>query len=154
MSWLSYSLSVDPITHNRGWWVTKWMPRWKYKQMPYSPCGNQILFFMLEGSQKDRLCGLVVRGAGYIFRGPGSIPALLHFLRSCGSGTGYIQPREYNWGAAWKKSSCSGVENREYGRKYPSRWPRGTLCPQNFADMRRSLGLYSSLADSGLGVLV
>jgi hypothetical protein len=27
--------------------------------------------------------------------------ALPHFLRSCGSGTGSNQPREYNWGATW-----------------------------------------------------
>jgi hypothetical protein len=30
-------------------------------------------------------------------------PALPHFLRSSGSGTGFTQPREYNWGATWKK---------------------------------------------------
>jgi hypothetical protein len=30
-------------------------------------------------------------------------PALPHFLRSSGSGTGSAQPREYSWGAAWKK---------------------------------------------------
>jgi hypothetical protein len=36
----------------------------------------------------------------------------------------------------------SGLESREYGRRDPSRWPRGTLYPlgTNFADMRRSLG--------------
>jgi hypothetical protein len=32
-----------------------------------------------------------------------------------------------------RKSSGSGIENREYGRRDPSRWPRGTLFPQKFA---------------------
>jgi hypothetical protein len=29
-----------------------------------------------------------------------------------------------------RKSNCSGLENREYGRRDSSRWPRGTLYPQ------------------------
>jgi hypothetical protein len=32
-----------------------------------------------------------------------------------------------------RKSSDSGLEIREYGRRDPSRWPRGTLYPQKFA---------------------
>jgi hypothetical protein len=31
------------------------------------------------------------------------------------------------------KSNGSGLENREYGRRDPSRWPRGTLYPQKLA---------------------
>jgi hypothetical protein len=31
------------------------------------------------------------------------------------------------------KSSGSSLENREYRRGDPSRWPRGTLCPQKLA---------------------
>jgi hypothetical protein len=45
----------------------------------------------------DRLYGPVVRVSGYRFRGSGfdSRPFQI-FLRSCGSGTGSIQPRENN----------------------------------------------------------
>jgi hypothetical protein len=42
-----------------------------------------------------------------------------------------------------RKSSGSDIENREYGHRDPSHWPRGTLYPQkvgtNFNDKRRSL---------------
>jgi hypothetical protein len=60
-------------------------------------------------------------------------PVLPGFLRSSGSGTVSTQSHEYNWGATWKKSSGSGLENREYGRMDLSRWPRGPLYPQKFA---------------------
>jgi hypothetical protein len=46
---------------------------------------------------------------------------------------GCTQPREYNQVATWYKSSGSCLENRAYGRRDPSRWPRGTLNPQKLA---------------------
>jgi hypothetical protein len=59
----------------------------------------------------DRLCGVVVRIAGYSSRVPGSIP---------------------------DATSGSGQENRIKGRGDPLRWPRDTLYTQkvgtNFAD--------------------
>jgi hypothetical protein len=65
------------------------------------------------------------------------------------SGTGSTQPCEHNWGATWQKSSGSCLENREYGRRDPSRWPRGTLYPHKLAitsptSSGRSVGIVCS----------
>jgi hypothetical protein len=39
-----------------------------------------------------------------------------------------------------RKSSCSGLESREYGRRDPSRWPRGTLYPQKLVLTSLTIG--------------
>jgi hypothetical protein len=81
--------------------------------------------------QYDRICGLVVRIPDPEVRV--RIPGLPDFLRSSGSGTGSTQSREHNWGVIERKSSGSGLENREYGRREPSRWRRVILYPQKQA---------------------
>jgi hypothetical protein len=107
---------------------------------------------MKYGWNEDCLCGLVVRVTGYWSGGPVSIPGTARKKRN-GSGTGSTQPREYNWGATWYKSSGSCLENREYGRRDPWRWPRGTLYPQKLSITSptsggRSVGIVRSLSQT------
>jgi hypothetical protein len=89
--------------------------------------------FEIGSSSFDRLCGIAVRVLGYRSGGPASIPGTTRKKKSNGSLTVSTQPREYNWGATWWKSSGSCLENREYGCRYPSRSPCGTLYPQKLA---------------------
>jgi hypothetical protein len=55
-----------------------------------------------------------------------------------------------------RKSSGSGLEKQEYGRRDPSQWPRRTLYQQKLAltsqTSGQSISRYSSLTDSGQGV--
>jgi hypothetical protein len=78
----------------------------------------------------DRLCGLLVRVPSYRSRGPVfnsrryQISWVVGLERSPLSLVSTIE------GLLGRKSSDSGLEDREYGRTDPSRWPRSTLYPQ------------------------
>jgi hypothetical protein len=79
------------------------------------------------------LCFLVLRIPGDRSRGPG-------FDSRCYQTFWHLVSLE--WGPLrivsaveelLERSSCSSLENREYGRRDPSRWPRGTLYLQRLA---------------------
>jgi hypothetical protein len=60
----------------------------------------------------DRLYGLVGRVPGYKPRGPRFISRRYNIFRiAVGLERGPLSPCEDKWGATWKKSSGSGLEN-------------------------------------------
>jgi hypothetical protein len=69
------------------------------------------------------------------------------FWEIVGLERGPLSPLSIIEGLLDRKSRGSGLENREYSHTDPSRWPRGTIYPQNvgtnFAVKHRSLGRYS-----------
>jgi hypothetical protein len=79
----------------------------------------------------DRLCGLVVRVTGYKSRGP-ELDSRRHQIlwEVVGLERGPLRLVSTTEELLERKSSGSDVEEREYGRRDPSRWLHGTLCPQ------------------------
>jgi hypothetical protein len=74
----------------------------------------------------DRLCGLVVRVPGYRSRGPGfNFRCYQIFWEEVSlerSPLSLVSTIEEPLG---RNNSGSGLENREYGRRYPLRWTSG-----------------------------
>jgi hypothetical protein len=99
----------------------------------------------------DRLYGLVVTVPGYRSRGLGSIPGATRFSEKQSAWNGF---HSTSWGylRSYLKEIAAPVwKTKINGRGDSLRWPLDTLyllkVRTNFADKRRSLGQYSSLAD-------
>jgi hypothetical protein len=102
----------------------------------------------------DSLCALVVRVPVYQRSGFDSWSCRV-FWEVVGLERGLLSLVSTIQELLGRNSSGSRLENREYGRRDPSRWPRGALYPQKLAltsTTWRSLGRYSSLSDSDQGV--
>jgi hypothetical protein len=75
----------------------------------------------------------MVRVPGYRSRGAGSIPGTTRKKKVVGLERGLLSLVSTTEELLGRKSSGSCLENREYGRRDPLRWPRGTLYPQKLA---------------------
>jgi hypothetical protein len=88
----------------------------------------------------DRLCGLVVRVPGYRSIGPGfDYRRYQIFWGVVGLERGPLSLVSTIQELLGRNSSGSGLENREYGRGDPLRWPRDTLYPQKLALHRQAV---------------
>jgi hypothetical protein len=78
---------------------------------------------------RDHLCGLVVRVPGYRSRDLGSSSGAI-FWEVVVLERGPLSLVSTIEELLERKSSGSGLESRDYGRRDPSRWPRVALYPQ------------------------
>jgi hypothetical protein len=94
----------------------------------------------------DRVCGLVVRAPGHRSWGPGFDSRHYQiFWEVVGLERGPLSRMSTTEELLGKNSSGSGLENREYGRGDPLRWPRDTLYPQSWHEHRRNAAVARSV---------
>jgi hypothetical protein len=96
----------------------------------------------------DSLCGLVVRVLGHRSGGPGLIPLHYHKKKLVGLERGPLSLLSTTEELLGRKSSGSGLEIRDYGRRRSAAlttWhPLFSKVDTNFAEKRWSLGRYTT----------
>jgi hypothetical protein len=149
----NYSGIVHPWNWNSNCNVTGF----KREILPLSPfCRGTFLVVVVYF---NRLCGLVVIVPGYRSRVPGFDSQRYQiFWEVVGLERGPFSLVSAIEELLGRKRSCSGLESREYGRRVPSRWPRGTVCPQKLAltsptSGGRSVGIVRSLTKAAEFIL-
>jgi hypothetical protein len=113
-----------------GVWVAQWNDVYMLQYLGIQVAPIFIAIYIL----RDHFCGPAVIVPGYRSRGTGSIPGATRFFwevvcleRGPLSIVSTIEE------LLWRKSSGSGLEDREHGRREPLRRPRCTLYPQKLA---------------------
>jgi hypothetical protein len=97
----------------------------------FSFCDTLICFLNTWLHFSTRLCGLVVRVPGYRSRGAGfDFRRYQVFWEVMGLEQGSLSLMSTIVELLGRNSSSSGLENREYGRGDPLRWPCDTLYQQ------------------------
>jgi hypothetical protein len=117
-----------------------WPPLWSSGQSSWLQNADVLCFlwgtnwiYLCFVEESDCFCGLVVRTWLQIQRSGFDSQRYQIFWEVVGLEPGSLSLVSTTEELLERKSSDSGLESRDYGRRDPSRWPRGTLYPQKLA---------------------
>jgi hypothetical protein len=126
------AISSRKVPLFRAWRTLKLVPnRQQYNAIPNAIyVFSSFTFLCVYLLRRDRLWGLVIRVRGYRSIGPGFDSQRYQIYWDV---VGLERVPLSLVSTAEELVGRKSLENREYGRTDPSRWPRGTLYPQKLA---------------------